>query len=67
MQRTSKNNFFTSKLKKKYKVPTFLSKLSETILLTGKYLNVIRECGKNVECPFSEDLNNNYEILIQTQ
>lgn len=30
------------------KLPTFLATLSERVLTTGKYLNVIRECGRNI-------------------
>lgn len=29
-------------------IPTFLEKYSDIILRTGKYLNVIRQCGKRV-------------------
>lgn len=37
------------------RVPTFLEKISDVILRTGKYLNVIRQCGKSgllmyIEC-----------------
>jgi gamma-tubulin complex component 2 len=37
-------------------IPGFLEKIAEKILMTGKYLNVIRECGQNVKCPFAEKL-----------
>lgn len=30
-------------------VPTLLADAQETILMTGKYLNAIRECGRTVE------------------
>jgi gamma-tubulin complex component 2 len=30
-------------------VPIFLARVSEKILVTGKYLNVIRECGKPID------------------
>jgi len=33
------------------KVPRFLEKVSDKILTTGKYLNVLRECNVNVEYP----------------
>lgn len=36
-------------------IPSFLSNASGTILTTGKYLNVLRECGHNVQVPVSED------------
>ncbi|GIY30343.1 gamma-tubulin complex component 2 [Caerostris extrusa] len=32
-------------------IPIFLSKTADMILRTGKYLNVIRQCGKPVNCP----------------
>ncbi|KAG8186865.1 hypothetical protein JTE90_024109 [Oedothorax gibbosus] len=32
-------------------IPVFLSKAADMILRTGKYLNVIRQCGKTVSCP----------------
>ncbi|GIY48746.1 gamma-tubulin complex component 2 [Caerostris darwini] len=32
-------------------MPIFLSKTADMILRTGKYLNVIRQCGKPVNCP----------------
>lgn len=32
-----------------YDVPLLLSEAQETILMTGKYLNAIRECGRPVE------------------
>lgn len=28
------------------KIPVFLERVADVILLTGKYLNVIRQCGK---------------------
>ncbi|CAM8894576.1 unnamed protein product [Rhodiola kirilowii] len=36
-------------------IPSFLSNAAGTILTTGKYLNVMRECGHNVQVPVSED------------
>ena len=32
-------------------IPSFLEHLAEKILRTGKYLNVVRECGVEVACP----------------
>ena len=45
----------------KYKIrteqfPTFLNKVADKILTAGKYLNVIRECGKEVALPFTENI-----------
>lgn len=36
-------------------IPTFLENAAGTILTTGKYLNVMRECGHNVQVPVSEN------------
>nr|ATG71066.1 Spc97 / Spc98 family [Cupressus duclouxiana] len=36
-------------------IPSFLLNSAETILTTGKYLNVLRECGHSVQVPFSEN------------
>jgi len=46
--------------------PIFLNKFQNEILLTGKYLNVIRECQRNIECPFADELSANYETYIKT-
>ncbi|KAK9082686.1 hypothetical protein Scep_029157 [Stephania cephalantha] len=35
-------------------VPSFLTDVAGTILTTGKYLNVMRECGHSVQVPQSE-------------
>lgn len=32
-------------------IPSFLEHLADKILRTGKYLNVVRECGVEVACP----------------
>ncbi|XP_059665611.1 gamma-tubulin complex component 2 isoform X2 [Cornus florida] len=36
-------------------IPSFLANAAGTILTTGKYLNVMRECGHNVQVPVSEN------------
>ncbi|CAN1769618.1 Gamma-tubulin complex component 2 [Linum perenne] len=36
-------------------IPSFLANISGIILTTGKYLNVMRECGHNVQVPASEN------------
>lgn len=33
-------------------IPSFLANIAGTILMTGKYLNVMRECGHHVQVPF---------------
>ncbi|XP_055388883.1 gamma-tubulin complex component 2 homolog isoform X2 [Condylostylus longicornis] len=52
------------------RIPSFLEKVSDVILRTGKYLNVIRQCGKKVTLPQAISLqfsptNNNYINVIQ--
>lgn len=36
-------------------IPSFLSSIAGTVLTTGKYLNVMRECGHNVQVPITEN------------
>ncbi|RCV34392.1 hypothetical protein SEVIR_7G165100v4 [Setaria viridis] len=36
-------------------IPSFLTNVAAMILTTGKYLNVMRECGHNVQVSFSEN------------
>lgn len=36
-------------------IPSFLANAAETILTTGKYLNVMRECGHNIQVPVVQD------------
>jgi len=38
-------------------VPTFLAKHKEKVLHSGKYLNVIRECGIDFKYPWPEHEN----------
>lgn len=38
-------------------IPVFLMKYAEKILFTGKYLNVISECGKSINCPYEKDFD----------
>ncbi|KAI8007559.1 Gamma-tubulin complex component 2 [Camellia lanceoleosa] len=37
-------------------IPSFLANAAGTILTTGKYLNVMRECGHSVQVPVSENI-----------
>ncbi|XP_078284741.1 gamma-tubulin complex component 2 [Rhinoraja longicauda] len=39
-----------------HRIPSFLQKLADKILSTGKYLNVVRECGRDVTCPNAKDV-----------
>ncbi|CAH9051446.1 unnamed protein product [Cuscuta europaea] len=36
-------------------IPSFLANAAETILTTGKYLNVMRECGHSTQVPVAEN------------
>ncbi|KAK7794541.1 hypothetical protein R5R35_009664 [Gryllus longicercus] len=38
------------------RIPVFLERMADMILRTGKYLNVIQQCGKNVKPPKAEPL-----------
>lgn len=38
------------------RIPVFLEQVADKILNTGKYLNVVRQCGRDVRCPFAEEL-----------
>ncbi|CAL1527204.1 unnamed protein product [Lymnaea stagnalis] len=38
------------------RIPVFLEQVADKILNTGKYLNVVRQCGRDVKCPFAEEL-----------
>nr|XP_027780719.1 gamma-tubulin complex component 2 isoform X2 [Marmota flaviventris]XP_027780876.1 gamma-tubulin complex component 2 isoform X2 [Marmota flaviventris] len=37
-------------------IPSFLQKVAGKILSTGKYLNVVRECGHDVTCPVAKEI-----------
>jgi hypothetical protein len=42
-------------------VPFFLRRVSDAVLTTGKYLNVIRECGRWVSPPFADRITYHQE------
>lgn len=52
-------------------VPEFLEKSAKMILCTGKYLNVIRQCGKRMSCPINHikitflNADENYLAVIE--
>jgi len=63
-----KDNYWEKRfVLKEDQVPSFLSKMGEQILMTGKYLNVIRECDRKIDCPYADELLKNYELFVQTQ
>ncbi|XP_067565048.1 gamma-tubulin complex component 2 isoform X2 [Pseudorca crassidens] len=37
-------------------IPSFLQKMAGKVLSTGKYLNVVRECGRDVTCPVAKEV-----------
>uniref|UniRef100_A0AAY5L2F0 Gamma-tubulin complex component n=1 Tax=Esox lucius TaxID=8010 RepID=A0AAY5L2F0_ESOLU len=39
-----------------HRIPSFLQKMAGKILSTGKYLNVVRECGRDVTCPDAKEV-----------
>ncbi|XP_016336614.1 gamma-tubulin complex component 2-like [Sinocyclocheilus anshuiensis] len=39
-----------------HRIPSFLKKMADKILNTGKYLNVVRECGRDVTCPDAKEV-----------
>ncbi|XP_070191427.1 gamma-tubulin complex component 2-like isoform X2 [Littorina saxatilis] len=38
------------------RIPVFLEQVADKILNTGKYLNVVRLCGRDVKCPHAADM-----------
>ncbi|XP_033104280.1 gamma-tubulin complex component 2-like [Anneissia japonica] len=38
------------------RIPVFLESVAKKILSTGKYLNVIRQCGRSPKCPHAEEI-----------
>ncbi|XP_057317649.1 gamma-tubulin complex component 2-like [Hydractinia symbiolongicarpus] len=38
------------------RIPKFLERVAEKILRTGKYLNVIRQCGLSINCPHAQEI-----------
>ncbi|XP_075390626.1 gamma-tubulin complex component 2 [Tenrec ecaudatus] len=37
-------------------IPSFLQEVADKVLSTGKYLNVVRECGHDVTCPVAKEI-----------
>ncbi|XP_046359513.1 gamma-tubulin complex component 2-like [Haliotis cracherodii] len=38
------------------RIPVFLETMADKILNTGKYLNVVRLCARDVKCPYAEEI-----------
>lgn len=48
-------------------VPSFLQPLQTKILLAGKYLNVVRECGVSIANPEDMELAMQQDNMVETQ
>ncbi len=40
-------------------VPSLLERDQEKVLVTGKYLNILKACNRKIHCPFSKDIEQN--------
>ena len=38
------------------KVPSILERDQQKIFVTGKYLNILKACNKEIRCPFRKDI-----------
>jgi gamma-tubulin complex component 2 len=54
LSQDSTAKYWSQRYSLKDTIPGFLANIAATILTTGKYLNVMRECGHNVQVPISE-------------
>ena len=43
-------------------IPTFLSNIAPKILFIGKSYNIIKECGKNIKCPYENEFESFRDI-----
>jgi len=44
-------------------VPTFLENIAPKILFIGKSYNIIKECGKNIKCPYENEFESFRDIV----
>lgn len=49
LSQDSTAKYWSQRYSLKETIPGFLANIAATILTTGKYLNVMRECGHNVQ------------------
>ncbi|CAH8381024.1 unnamed protein product [Eruca vesicaria subsp. sativa] len=54
LSQDSTAEYWSQRYSLKETIPGFLANIAATILTTGKYLNVMRECGHNVQVPISK-------------
>lgn len=43
-------------------VPSILERDAQTILVTGKYINILKACNREIKCPFAKEIENDVEI-----
>lgn len=43
-------------------VPSILQRDAQTILVTGKYINILKACNLEIVCPFAKEIENDVEI-----
>ena len=48
-------------------IPSILERDQQKILITGKYLNILKACNKEIHCPFRTDIEKNIEYHISRQ
>jgi gamma-tubulin complex component 2 len=48
-------------------VPSILERDQQKILVTGKYLNILKACNREIHCPFLKDIEHNIEYHISRQ
>ena len=44
-------------------IPTFLDRIKTKILFIGKSFNIIKECGKNIKCPYENEFESFRDIV----
>ena len=44
-------------------IPIFLENISQKILFIGKSFNIIKECGKNIKCPYESEFESFRDFL----
>ena len=44
-------------------IPTFLDKIATKILFIGKSFNIIKECGKNIKCPYENEFESFRDVV----
>ena len=61
------NNWEEGFALKEEQVPSILERDKEKILVTGKYLNILKACNKETHCPHYKDIEENLEYHINRQ